>query len=70
MQYVKKARDWFDNPPSSTQTNTRANGDVVRFDPDTNYFGVMKADGTPKTFFVPDPAQHGYPTNMDYYNAQ
>ncbi|SOY85142.1 protein of unknown function [Cupriavidus taiwanensis] len=24
----------------------------------------------PKTMFRPDPAQHGYPTNMDYFNAQ
>jgi pyocin large subunit-like protein len=42
----------------------------VRFDPETDYFGVMTKDGTPKTFFKPDPAQHGYESNLDYFNAQ
>ncbi|HFD9223632.1 TPA: hypothetical protein ACF632_005383 [Salmonella enterica] len=28
------------------------------------------ADGVPKTMFRPDPADHGYPTNLDYFNAQ
>jgi hypothetical protein len=70
LQYVRKARGWFDNPTSTTLSRTRSNGDVVRFDPETDYFGVMTKDGTPRTFFRPDPAQHGYPTNLDYFNAQ
>ncbi len=70
LQYVRKARGWFDNPTSTTLSRTRKNGDVVRFDPATDYFGVMTKDGTPKTFFRPDPAKHGYPTNLDYFNAQ
>ena len=63
-------QSWFDNPTSTTLSRTRTNGDVVRFDPATDYFGVMTKDGTPRTFFRPDPAQHGYPTNLDYFNAQ
>ncbi|HEX8347157.1 MAG TPA: polymorphic toxin-type HINT domain-containing protein, partial [Actinoplanes sp.] len=70
LQYVNKARDWFANPSSSVRARTRGNGDVVRFDPNTDYFGVMTRDGTPKTFFVPDPTKHGYATNLDYFNAQ
>ncbi|WP_157756646.1 hypothetical protein [Plantactinospora sp. KBS50] len=70
LQYVNKAKDWFNNPTGTTLTRTRGNGDVVRFDPQTDYFGVMTKDGTPRTFFRPDPAQHGYPTNLDYFNAQ
>jgi hypothetical protein len=70
LQYVCKAMDWFDDPPSNIMTKTRGNGDVVRFDPDTGYFGVMKSDGTPRTFFVPDAAKHGYETNLDYFDAQ
>jgi pyocin large subunit-like protein len=48
----------------------RANGDVVCFDPATDTFGVMDASGSPRTFFKPDQAIHGYPSNMDYFNAQ
>ncbi len=32
----------------------RANGDIVRFDPSTGYFGVRSPDGTIRTFFRPD----------------
>ncbi len=70
LQYVRKATGWFDNPTSTTLSRTRANGDVVRFDPATDYFGVMTQNGTPRTFFKPDPAQHGYASNLDYFLAQ
>ena len=48
----------------------RTNGDVVRYNPGSNTFGVMDSSGAPRTYFRPDPAQHGYPTNLDYFNAQ
>jgi pyocin large subunit-like protein len=51
-------------------SKTRANGDVVRFDPASNAFGVMDKTGAPRTFYVPDPTKHGYPTNLDYFHAQ
>jgi hypothetical protein len=35
-----------------------------------NTFGVMDSSGAPRTYFRRDPAQHGYPTNLDYFNAQ
>ena len=49
---------------------TRANGDLVRFDPTSQEFGVVKPDGTIRTYFMPDPAVHGFPTNLDYFNDQ
>jgi hypothetical protein len=70
LEYVKKAKGWFDNPPATVQTKTRSNGDVVRYDAETDYFGVITADGRPKTFFVPDPSKHNYPTNQEYFDAQ
>ena len=48
----------------------RANGDIVRYDSATQAFGVVKPDGTIRTYYKPDPAVHGYPTNLDYFNAQ
>jgi pyocin large subunit-like protein len=51
---------------------TRPNsGDLGRFNPATDEFGVLKSDGlTIKTYYKPDPAVHGFPTNLDYFNSQ
>jgi hypothetical protein len=48
----------------------RPNGDVVRFNPATNEFGVSSKDGVLRTYYRPDPAVHGKPTNLDYFNGQ
>jgi filamentous hemagglutinin len=48
----------------------RANGDIVRYNPATEEFGIVKSDGTIRTYYKPDPANHGFPTNLDYFNAQ
>jgi RHS repeat-associated protein len=69
-EYVEGAREFLNNPPSGALTKTRATGEVVVYDPVTNTFGIRTADGTPATLFRPDPAKHGYPTNVDYFNAQ
>jgi filamentous hemagglutinin len=45
-------------------------GTIRVYDPATNTFGSFNANGTTKTLYMPDPAQHGYPTNWDYWNAQ
>lgn len=33
-------------------------------------FSVKRVDGVPRTMFKPDPADHGFKTNLDYFNAQ
>ena len=43
---------------------------AINAGPETDTFGVRTADGTPRTMYVPDPTVHGYPTNLDYFNAQ
>jgi pyocin large subunit-like protein len=48
----------------------RSNGDLIRYNEVTEEFGVLSAAGVVKTFFIPDPTDHGYPTNLDYYHAQ
>lgn len=53
-----------------TLTKIRPNREVVFYDPGSNTFAVTTSNGTPKTMFRPDPAQHGFPSNLDYYNAQ
>jgi filamentous hemagglutinin len=70
LQYVKGAQDFVANPPTGTLAINRSNGDVVLYNPVTDIFAVKSADGTPKTMFVPDPAKHGYKTNLEYFYGQ
>jgi hypothetical protein len=69
-EYARMAANFLHSPPQGVLTRVRSNGDIVRFDPVSDAFGVMDKNGAPRTFFRPDPAVHGYRTNMDYFNAQ
>jgi len=69
-QYAEGAKTFFNNPPVGTLTKTRQNGDKLFYNPVNNTFGVQSANGAPRTMFRPDPAKHGYPSNLDYFNAQ
>ncbi len=51
-------------------TRIDANGVIRTYDPATKEFGAFNANGTTRTYFVPDPAIHGYPTNWDYWLSQ
>ncbi|QIS15365.1 RHS repeat-associated core domain-containing protein [Nocardia arthritidis] len=69
-QYVEKATSFLNNPGTDVLSKVRPNGDIVRFNPLTNEFGVVTRDGVPRTYYKPNPAQHEQPTNLDYFNAQ
>ncbi|PYV51818.1 MAG: hypothetical protein DMG98_25335 [Acidobacteria bacterium] len=47
-----------------------SSGDILATDPTYNTFGAYKSNGTTKSFYKPDPAKHGFPTNKDYWNHQ
>ena len=49
---------------------TRANGDIVRYNPTTDEFGVLSSGGSIRTYYKPDPTIHGKSSNLEYYNAQ
>ena len=57
-------------PGRGVLEKTRDNGDLIRFNPRTDEFGVISRDGTVKTYYKPDPTKHGLATNLDYFNAQ
>jgi filamentous hemagglutinin len=68
---VKSTKAFLDSPPPGSLTKVLpSNGDKLVYHPPSNTFGVMNAAGEPKTMFKPDPLKHGYPTNLDYFNAQ
>jgi filamentous hemagglutinin len=69
-QYVDAAKKFTGSPPSGTLTKIRPDGSTVVYNPTTNTFAIKNANGVPQTMFKPDPTIHGYPSNMDYFNAQ
>jgi hypothetical protein len=70
-EYEQQAKDFLNGDLNSdTLEKVRPNNDVVRYNPKTNEFGVKTSSGTIRTYFSPDPAIHGFPTNLDYFNAQ
>jgi len=53
--YRSTARSFFDPTPSpGVLQGYRADGDLLRVDPSTGYFGVLSPNGTIRTFFRPD----------------
>lgn len=49
---------------------TRANWDLVRFNPNNNYFWVITKEWLIRTFFKPNPKIHWYKNNLEYFYAQ
>ena len=45
-------------------------GTIRVYDRASNTFASYNPDGTTKTFYKPDPARHGYPTNEDDWQNQ
>ncbi len=44
-QYVNAAKKFLTRPPNGTLSHTRTNGDILRYNPSSNTFGVLRADG-------------------------
>jgi len=53
-EFVEKAHAFVHSPPRGTLTLTRANGDVLLYDPKGNVFAVKSRAGAPRTMFKPD----------------
>lgn len=71
QQYEAMADGFLTGPrQAGVLEKTRPNGDVIRFNPATDEFGVVSRRGIIRTYYKPDPSVHGYPTNLDYFNAQ
>ncbi|MFF7839937.1 polymorphic toxin-type HINT domain-containing protein [Streptomyces ossamyceticus] len=69
-QYVDSARRFMNSQDPWIQTKVRANGDIVRYNRATEDFGIMTPDGSIRTYYKPDPRNHGYASNQDYFDAQ
>ncbi|MFG2091912.1 MULTISPECIES: polymorphic toxin-type HINT domain-containing protein [unclassified Spirillospora] len=70
LEYLKAARQFTSKPPTGTLVRIRGNGDRVFFNPRSNDFAVRTKDGIIRTYFRPNPAQHGFRNNLEYFRAQ
>ncbi len=52
--FVRKAHAFVNDPPKKALTMTRANGDRLVYDPESNTFAVATRDGAPRTMFKPE----------------
>ena len=53
-QYVEGANNFLHNSPTGTLVKIRVNGDILKYNPGTNTFGVMDVNGVPRTLFRPN----------------
>jgi filamentous hemagglutinin len=69
-EYETRADAFLGVPVTDTVLEAvRQDGRRCRFDPNTDEFEVIAADGHVVTFFRPDPLVHGHPTNLAYFQA-
>lgn len=52
-EYVEGAKRFFNAPPEGTLTKVQNNGRIMKYNRDSNTFGVFESDGTPITLFKP-----------------
>ncbi len=53
-EYLRLAQELRDAPPSGPILEARKGAVVTKFDRRTKYFGAFNADGTIRTFFIPN----------------
>jgi hypothetical protein len=41
--------------------------DKIRYNHMTEEYAILSADNYVRNDFIPDPADHGFPTNLDYF---
>lgn len=53
QDYITKTHAFVAAPPAGSETLTRSNGDRLIYDPASNTFAVVAANGAPRTMFKP-----------------
>jgi pyocin large subunit-like protein len=73
VRYEEMADTFLGSPlTAETLECTRAsNGDIVRYNPTTDEFGVLSSSRTIKTYYKPKPWNKvKFPNNMEYWKEQ
>jgi pyocin large subunit-like protein len=67
-EYLLRAETFLFGPRgATTEECRRPQGGLARYDRLTQEYGSVRSDGTIATYFFPDPAVHGYASNMEYF---
>ncbi len=53
-EYISGAQQFFNKTGNDILIKFRSNGELLKFDRSTGFFGAQAKDGTIKTFFHPD----------------
>jgi len=71
FDYESMANSFLTNPlDSDTLEGTRGRDKAtIRYNTATEEYGVISFDGYIRTYYKPDPAIHGLPSNLDYFNS-
>jgi len=71
QEYLLLAESFMNDPRRPTTDEClRPQGGRARYDRVTQEYGSVRSDGTIATYFKPDPAIHGYASNLDYFVAK
>jgi filamentous hemagglutinin len=71
VEYLRSADVFLGGPrPETTWECRRRNGDLLRYNPLTEEFGVLRPDNAISTYYLPDPAVHRCPNNGEYFRRE
>ena len=69
--YLLLAERFLNGPVGpTTEECFRPQGGWARYDKVTQEYGSVRGDRTIATYFRPDPAVHGYASNLEYFLAK
>jgi len=68
-EYERLADSFMTGPLREGALECTRDGDLVRFDPRTNEFGVLSADGHVETFMVLRPLPSSRQTALQYFQS-
>lgn len=74
--YLRMADEFLGGPLGADtlecfrQRHDGTQGDRIRFNRDTEAFGVLSRDNVIRTYYVPDPLEHKEPDNMTYFRKE
>lgn len=71
-EYLARADSFLGSPlAAGVHECTRSNGQVLRYNPVTNEFGILTPERRILTYYKPNPWNRTkYPTNLDYFMEQ
>ena len=71
VEYLAFATNFMTKPKTGTMHEyTRSKGDCLRYDESTQEFGLISNSGVLRSYFKPNPAIHGLPSNLDYFGRE